>query len=292
MTDWAKRARELLAIPKNRARELLAIYIVDGALQLGSEMADARAEEIAQAIESGEHGVTNNTAHAAVARSTIPKLPPGFTPLPKSEAFDQVEIDVEAAFDAAVDKEEAELIDRGREAASAIRADERRQCLGVLVEIANQLTAIPAMSQSRTIRDLIEYVEREVGHWREILAPKPKTREHEQFRKAEAFFRADEREKTCEAIGAAIDRWADQTSAPHIASAAADMARDYAKPAPKTREQVLEEALRVIQKQATPSVAIEAKCVVADCIEIARRALEYKPAPGREAGRTKEETQP
>jgi len=174
--------------------------------------ADARAEEIAQKIEAAPCSLSNREPPEA----TRQRLDAGIARSTSSEAaMDRLE----EKFDEAVDKEEQEInpwtqpmratwpreeaekpqaepkvvmtahdplvptmaaVLHEQAAEAAIRADERKQCLGVLVEIANQLNAIRDsgfMSQSQAMRDLRGYVERAVRRWREMLAPQPKTRE-------------------------------------------------------------------------------------------------------------------
>lgn len=74
-TDWAARAREVLVLNRNG--------YLEAALQIGSEMADARAREIAQKLEwARDHSTFSPDAHgdgwrgglgdaAGIARSTI-----------------------------------------------------------------------------------------------------------------------------------------------------------------------------------------------------------------------------
>ena len=225
MTDWEKRALELfpqyfggpvgMNVPVYTARIL--------ALQLAREMADERAEEIAQRLDrlnpcAAERSVESHCA--AIARSTIQKP----EPLP------------------GVDRER---FMRGQ----FLKGDPERRFVHELTE-----------------RDLSEGLS--------TYGLKPEV---------EASIRADEREKTAESIAcqclkdlpAARDLpWHTEYGKGHAhgRQEAAAIARSFKGQPTKTREQILEEALREIHNSHASQF----------CADIARRALKYTPdtSPG------------
>jgi len=227
VTDWEKRARELA----ENCHESSA-WCAEQAkriLQLGREMADARAEEIAASIDNkdiyaNEDDRAQLLMAAAIARSTISEA-----------AMDRLE----DKLDDAVDKEEQEI----NPWTQPMRATWPREESG-----------------PKTATEVSMELEEE--------------RRQARLRKAEADIRADEREKLllklCD-LGHAV---------------ASERLRRILTPAPKTREQVLEDALIYIRDtepehycdKDNPGKWSEVlDTAFSGQREHARRALEYKP---------------